>query len=392
MNKKLPSIFRINPTLQNYAWGGYSFIPSLIDYPNTDNNPCAELWMGDHPKSPSGIVGMEKIDNLRDLLIQEPSKYLGEKSVAKFGTRLPFLFKVLDVNEMLSIQSHPSKAQAEIGYAREERNKIGLHDFNRVFKDNNHKPELMVALSDFWLLHGFKSQDLIKKTLNEVAAFARLKEFAKKGNAFLYEYVMRMAASEADEILNTLHSDLQRIEKLDKNKPDFWALKAYEKYGNDRGIFSIYLFNLVHLNPGEAIFQDAGIPHAYLEGQNIEIMANSDNVFRGGLTPKHMDIDLLIDHTDTSSIDPDISEGMPTDFGKMYKAPVDDFNLYNVFEDGAKIQFKSASIFFVLKGSTKVNSSSKEILITRGGAIYISPNTSVELFGEYSGFLATSIL
>jgi len=294
-NHQSMSIYKLKGVVQHYAWGGTQFIPNLLAMDNNAQQPFAELWMGTHVKGPSKVQTVEGEVLLETLIKKAPSKKLGKKAAADFNNRLPFLFKVLDVNSMLSIQSHPTKKAAEIGFAKESQTDIGVTAPNRTYRDDNHKPEVMVALTDFWLLHGFKSIEAIREVLT-IPEFAPLqKYFGTAGTIFpLYKYIMEMPQAEVNQLLAPLWKRLQpafEAGQLAKSSADYWAAQAYVEYtidGNfDRGIFSIYLFNLVNIKKGDGIFQAAGIPHAYLEGANMELMANSDNVFRGGLTQKH---------------------------------------------------------------------------------------------------------
>ena len=299
----MPGIYRLKGTIKHYDWGGTAFLPALLNMENEDHKPFAEYWMGVHPQDncTAELPGHQRV-LLKEYLKQNP-EFLGRDVQQKFG-HLPYLFKVLDVHKMLSIQVHPSKAAAEKEFARENAEGIPIDSVSRNYKDDNHKPELMVALSDFWLLQGFKPAEELTDTLQHVAGLrGLLPVFNKSGYEGLYKYVMEMPQEEVNRILRPLIDNLANIHKdkqPGKYDEDFWAAKAacsFPHHGKiDRGIFSIYLFNLVHLKKGEGVFQDAGVPHAYLEGQNVEIMASSDNVLRGGLTYKHIDIKEVLKH------------------------------------------------------------------------------------------------
>jgi mannose-6-phosphate isomerase len=203
---------------------------------------------------------------------------------------------------------------------------------NRNYKDPNHKPEVMVALSEFWLLHGFNAN--LHQILDDHEIFNPLVPLLEvKGLKGLYQYVMELPQSGVDAMLRPLAEKIVPLytkNQLSKSSPDFWAARvmaeAKPSFENlDRGIFSIYFFNIVQLEPGEAVFQDAGIPHAYLEGQNIELMSNSDNVLRAGLTSKHMDIPELMKHTRFEYVVPHVMHGEKE--GKLitFNCPVPDF-------------------------------------------------------------------
>ncbi|MEM9848470.1 MAG: mannose-6-phosphate isomerase, class I, partial [Bacteroidota bacterium] len=322
------SILAIKGKVQNYAWGGKDFIPALIGVENKAQQAFAELWMGAHHRGPAQIEGSEQ--TLADLIEEKPNEMLGQVIAEKFDHRLPFLFKILDVNKMLSIQTHPTKAQAIAGFEKENKVGVPLTAKHRNFKDDNHKPEIMIALTDFWLLHGFQSVAAIHQCLHEVLEFEPLRpHFQTRSIRQLYQHIMELPQASVNEILAPLQKRLNAVEDLPKSSPDYWAKLAFQDYTRagdfDRGIFSIYLFNLVQIAPGRAIFQDAGIPHAYLEGVNVELMANSDNVFRGGLTPKHIDVPELMHHLKTDAVVPKVFEGEQlTANERVYRTPAPD--------------------------------------------------------------------
>ncbi|HRI22517.1 MAG TPA: mannose-6-phosphate isomerase, class I, partial [Panacibacter sp.] len=166
-------IFKLKGKVMHYAWGGAHFIPQWMGVENSKHQPYAEYWMGVHPLAPSLLLTDEKAFSLRDNINENPIRFLGERVYKQFG-ELPYLFKVQDVKEMLSIQVHPSKTEAEKGFAAEEAAGIPANAPNRNYKDKNHKPEVLVALSEFWLLHGFLEKGLMKKTLQSVPEFETL--------------------------------------------------------------------------------------------------------------------------------------------------------------------------------------------------------------------------
>ncbi len=380
-------IFKIKGVIQNYAWGGTSYIPDLVGYKNEENKPCAEYWMGAHSSAPSTFQINGELDNLNQLIQSDLIGTLTEPIADRFG-ELPYLFKVLDVHDMLSIQVHPSKEEAEKGFDREEAEGIPISAPHRNYKDRNHKPEVMVALSDFWLLHGFKKKSALEKSLEENQELTILLPlFRKDGLKALYQFIMEMEQVDVDSLLTPIIKREIRNkvdEKLTKQDPGWWVAKLYqgkELNGNiDRGIFSIYFFNIVQINPGEAIFQKAGVPHAYLEGQNIELMANSDNVLRGGLTPKHVDVPELMKHTLFEEIIPEIMMGNSARVGeKVYPCPVPDFGISKIELNAGSTYNASAESFeiiLVTEGGTLVNNS---IVLKRGEVIALLPGAEYEL-------------
>lgn len=334
----MSTLYPLRGAVQHYAWGGFQYLPQLLNISNPENRPFAEWWMGDHPGAPSRLWIDGQWSSLVELIRKDPQRWLGEKAITRFGYRLPFLFKILDVRSMLSIQAHPSKAGAEEGFRQENELHIPLNAPQRNYKDDNHKPEMMVALTDFWLLHGFRTPDDIKSILKARPELNPLLEVFKSNDLRqLYQFAMEMPADQAEAILRPLEARLKNLAgKLHKDNPDYWASLAFETYpynnGYDRGIFSIYLLNLIHLHPGEGIFQGAGVPHAYLEGVNVELMANSDNVLRGGLTSKHIDVQELLKHIIFKPVHPKVLRGVTQRQGyTIYPTPeVSDFELSKI--------------------------------------------------------------
>lgn len=384
----MAAIIKLEGKAQNYAWGGSDFIPALIGFKKEENLPYAEWWMGTHPRGAAQLDVDGEIIGLADYIASSPESILGTKTAAYFDNQLPLLFKVLDVKSMLSIQVHPTKEEAIAGFKKENAAGIALDAFNRNFKDNNHKPELMVALSDFWLLHGFKSYDQILSDLKKepaLKAFYTLAEQQKDLKA-LYEYVMRAAQEEVDALLQPLF-DKVKVGSYDENNPHYWAKDAFEIYTReehyDRGIFSIYMMHLLYLKEGEAIFQDAGILHAYLKGQNIEIMANSDNVFRGGLTPKYVDVDELLNHVKFEGIEPKVisNDGNSTQ-ETVFKTPAPDFELSEiVVKKDLPYEIKAgkgAAIFLIYSGRVTVDG--KEY--TQGQSFFATDISEATIKGE----------
>ncbi len=395
------NIFPLTGVIQNYAWGGTVFIPELLGIKNETQQPFAELWMGTHTRGPATVNVAGKTLQLAELIAAQPEKILGTQTVAQFGPQLPFLFKVLAVKKMLSIQVHPTKAAAERGFAQENELGIPLSAPHRNYKDDNHKPEIMVAMSDFWLLHGFKSKSAIEASL---AAVPELKELLvrcqTKTTLALYQYLMELPQSAVNQILKPLAQRLTttlQAGKLQKSQADYWAALAFQENnlpdGNlDRGIFSIYLFNLVFLKKGEAIFQDAGIPHAYLEGINIELMANSDNVFRGGLTVKHIDVPALMQHLRTDAIVPHIIQAEPISATeKRYACPAVDFALSQIVLQKAQVheakENPAAAALIVLEGTVWVNAGHQKIKRTRGESFFATAEVPYQIESESDAVL-----
>jgi mannose-6-phosphate isomerase len=371
-------IFRLKGKVQHYAWGGYEFIPKWLGTENTSQERYAEYWMGAHPSATSTLETATGELPLLQLIQQQPEEAIGSATWKRFG-ELPYLFKILDVKEMLSIQVHPSKAEAEKGFDAEEAAGIPINAPHRNYKDRNHKPEVMVALSEFWLLHGFLQPDLLRKVLRAVPAFTDLAVlFDKEGYKGLYQHVMEMPQSQVDALLTPLVlAECQKFAagQLNRSQPGWWVAKLCSNQkllGNiDRGIFSVYFFNIVQVQAGEAVFQGAGVPHAYLEGQNVELMANSDNVLRGGLTPKHVDVPELLKHTVFEGITPAIMKGDAAGNGeRLYNCPVPDFGISKIeLQPGEKWNHitDSLEIIVVMEGAASVTGNG-QVTVAKGEA------------------------
>jgi mannose-6-phosphate isomerase len=390
-------------TVKHYDWGGNDFIPSLLNVSNSEEQPYAEYWMGVHPQAGCKVeVGKGKFVLLPDIIKQEGKKVLGENVFKRFGD-LPYLLKALDVKKMLSIQVHPSKAAAEKDFEKENAAGIPLDSPNRNYKDNNHKPELMVAMGEFWLLHGFKSADLIKQTLNDVPElFTLLTIFEQAGYEGLYRHVMEMPQDTVNAQLEPLIEriiPLYKAGKLKKSSADYWAARGSLTFSQpgktDRGLFSVYLFNLVHLNRGEAVFQDAGVPHAYLEGQNIEIMASSDNVLRGGLTTKYIDVKELLKHTRCEPVVPNILKGQQKGEERVYKTPAPDFELSSfTIKKGEGVAFTASTteILLLVEGVVKVDDGGSGIELKKGqpsGIVFAGDQIRIKALEDALVFKAT---
>lgn len=386
-------IFKLKGKVQHYAWGGYSYLPQLLHETNPDQKPFAEYWLGAHPNHPSVLVSEKGTETLDAAIQHNKEAILGATVTQKFGA-LPYLLKVLDVRQMLSIQVHPSKSEAEKGFARENETGIPVTAGHRNYKDDNHKPELMAALGTFWLLHGFKPEADLKQVLQRTPELHRLLPvFEASGYKGLYEKVMTLPQEDVNTWLAPLAErvvPLYEAEQLPKSSEDFWAARAilsFCKNGQyDRGIFSIYFFNLLELQKGDGIFQPAGMPHAYLEGQNVEIMANSDNVLRAGLTDKHIDVPELLKHTEFEGTVPHIIKATTAE--TFYKAPVPEFGLYQYeVESGYKkwITTSSAEIYLVLEGSVNVVAGDTTLALSQGEAAFVYADTELELQASATG-------
>ena len=380
-------MFLLEGSIQHYTWGGYSFLPQLMGRENDGHQPFSEYWLGTHPLMESRVHTKNGVNSLINLIKANKEEVLGEACAKQFGA-LPFLLKILDVRQMLSIQVHPDQQQAMEGFERENKEGIQLSAPNRNYKDANHKPEMLVALSDFWLLHGFKPTEELNRTFETVPEFSSLKSyFFDGGYKTLYSHVMEMEQGQVNDLLTPLRERIMEpytSGELTRDNADFWAARAmdtYTKKGDfDRGIFSIYFFNLVHLKKGEGLFQGAGLPHAYLEGQCVELMANSDNVLRAGLTDKHIDVAELLRLVKYQETYPSIIKQEKGE-RSVYPAPVPEFQLqqYNLLKgEQTDIELSPASELLMIQGEVILRTGGEELTLVKGGAAFIIANTQLQ--------------
>ncbi|WP_103890668.1 mannose-6-phosphate isomerase, class I [Actinacidiphila yanglinensis] len=328
---------RLTNTIRPYAWGSTTAIPELLGTPPT-GEPQAELWMGAHPGAPSRIDRGQGPIPLDTVIDADPTAELGEATVKRFGPHLPFLFKVLAAGAPLSLQVHPDLDQAAAGYADEEARGIPLDAPNRNYKDANHKPEMIVALSPFVGLCGFRrpteAADLIDALgIPTLAPYVDILRAHPEDRA-LREVLAAVLGAEPDAMAETVRAATEAAARLaaTPGTPHATAYAAYasaaQSFPGDRGIIAAMLLNHVLLQPGEALYLGAGVPHAYLSGLGVEIMANSDNVLRCGLTPKHIDVPELLRIVRFEAGDPGVlrPEAAP-DGEELYPAPIDEFRL-----------------------------------------------------------------
>ncbi|MFI5169753.1 MAG: mannose-6-phosphate isomerase, class I [Vicinamibacterales bacterium] len=286
-----------NP-IQNYAWGSRTAIAELLGRPTPSPEPEAELWIGAHPKAPSRIAEPRGRGTLDRAIQDDPVALLGSEVCDRFGNELPFLFKVLAAGEPLSIQAHPNQEQARGGWARENAEGIPLEAARRNYRDVNHKPELVCALSAFTALKGFRPFDDVANGLRPIARpelgpeTDRLaREATPQALRALFARLMTLETEERTPLLKRAAAEAAR-------KPGDaawrWVKRLLAAHPDDVSVLAPLYLNLVTLDPGEGMYLPAGELHAYLEGTALEIMANSDNVLRGGLTPKHVDVQELM--------------------------------------------------------------------------------------------------
>ena len=366
-----PTLFVLDNCIQNYAWGSRSAIAELLGQTTPSSSPEAELWIGAHPKAPSRIVDPSGWGTLAGAIRQAPDALLGSAVAARFSGELPFLFKVLAAEEPLSIQAHPSLAQAREGFDRENRAGVPLDAPNRNYRDANHKPELVAPLTPFVALEGFRPADEI------VAGFSPLDPTlallaSTSGPAALRVFFETLMAADTNARTTLLERArtvaAQRTEDCWK-----WVRRLMGKYPGDLGALAPLYLNLVHLEAGEALYLPAGELHAYLEGTALEIMANSDNVLRGGLTAKHVDVAELVSTLSFHSGHPEVLRAVPTSPSEStYRTPAPEFEL-SLVEIKSKVRslVPGASILLGLEGEATLEAPDRLVRLTKGRAVFV---------------------
>jgi mannose-6-phosphate isomerase len=393
--------YKLHGIHRHYEWGGSAFIPQLMQLDNTIGKPFAEYWMGAHPSAPALVATSEGQRALDQMIQENKAHFLGTNIADQFGT-LPYLFKILDVEKMLSIQVHPSKENAEKGFLKEQLEGVPIDAAHRNYKDQNHKPEVMVALSDFWLLHGFMPANALKERLASLAPLQSLLDvFGLENYAGLYGHFMRLDQPAVDKILKPLlEIAVHEVAagKVDKSHPHWWANKYYggkvPVSNIDKGILSIYLLNIVNVPKYQGVFQGAGLLHAYLEGQNIELMANSDNVLRGGLTPKHIDIEELLEHIKFEPTYPNILNGDLKNSNEVqFSCPVPDFGLTKITLSQGEAytnETNSFEMFLVMQGEVLLDGielKAGELAAVKAGSTYHIQSSGSETAVIFKSFV-----
>jgi mannose-6-phosphate isomerase len=387
-------LYEIENVLRDYAWGSTTAIASLLGRPES-GRPEAELWIGAHPDSPS--VAHLPEDGSRSpldaLISSDPEHFLGAESVSAFGPRLPFLAKILAAAQPLSLQVHPSLEQAREGFARENEAGIDPHAAHRNYKDDNHKPEMILALTPFEALCGFRPAAETRKILQHVAA------------AF-------HGGGQAPELLRALLGDLdgpdegaalrRAFERLITGGTDVaeetalvvaalvsgaplepyqaelgTAISLNEKYPGDPGVLISLLLNRISLKPGQAVYLPAGNVHAYLHGLGVEVMASSDNVLRGGLTPKHVDVPELLRTIDFHPVAVPMLDAEKTVLDQdIFRPPFREFQLQRIElgPDAGPVPLAQAgpAVIIVVAGDVYLDSPKGDLQLSRGGSAFIA--------------------
>ena len=329
-------IYLMKNTVQKYDWGSKTAIPSLLGKKTPSRAPWAELWMGTHPKAPSKVRCDHHWVSLIELIKKNPRDILGETVSKKYDSRLPFLFKVLAAAKPLSIQAHPNLVQAKKGFKKENQLKIPLDAYNRNYKDNNHKPECICALTSFCALNGFRKISRILELMEKICSDLLREELDNlkshrnsTGLKIFFSYLLSLNHDQQQKIILSAVNKAQNFSGSQNGDDAYeWMIKLHANYPCDIGILFPLMLNFIQLEPGQAMFLPAGQLHSYLEGTGIELMANSDNVLRGGLTRKYIDIPELLSvlNFKEKKIDILLPEDL-NDFEKIYQTPTQEFAL-----------------------------------------------------------------
>ena len=387
-SRDLPSFLLMQNPIQGYDWGSHDALTTLFGIPNPAGKPQAELWMGAHPNGCSEVTLAGDVQKLSTLIESAPAAVLGDATVARFGS-LPFLFKVLCAEKALSIQVHPSKAQAEAGFAKEEAAGISPKAANRNYKDPNHKPELVFALTPYQAMNGFRAIPAILALFDAMAlpALAELTAALRQSQDeaglqhFFHQMLILDGARKEEALAGLLAYAAARQD--DETFALITSLAA--QYPGDVGLFSPLLLNVVTLQPGQAMYLDACTPHAYVRGTGLEIMANSDNVLRAGLTPKYIDVAELLDCTrclpkpdDQILLAPHLEGAV-----KHFEVPVPDFT-FSVYPAGEHaLTTASAEILFAIDGTVTLQQGEQSLRLEKGQSAFVPATTgSYQLLAE----------
>ncbi|MDL2269737.1 mannose-6-phosphate isomerase, class I [Desulfosarcina sp. OttesenSCG-928-A07] len=293
-------VYRLQNVIQPYAWGSFTAIAELLGNSGPTPDPQAELWMGTHPRGPSSVMVDGELFSLAALIEKNPDSILAPWVSRWFGGHLPFLFKVLAVDQPLSIQAHPDALLAREGFERENKEGKPLDAGDRNYRDDNHKPELVCALTRFWALTGFRPVEEAVHLLEPVCPDALLPELAEmqrkppeNGLQPFFKAMMTLGTDDRSAACDEIQAKLDT--RVDLNIPAYqWMRRLATACPQDIGVLAPAFLNLVCLAPGQALYLPPGQLHAYLKGLALELMANSDNVLRGGLTTKHVDVPELL--------------------------------------------------------------------------------------------------
>src|SRR3954466_962149 len=391
------SMWPLTSTVRDYPWGSRTVIPELLGQHVPSERPQAELWMGAHPDNPSLLPDGRGLDAA---ISGDPLRLLGPAVTERFGARLPFLMKVLAADRPLSLQAHPTTAQAEAGYAAEEAAGVPKDDPTRTFKDPFHKPELLLALSTFEALCGFRPVEeslhcLAKLQLPEVKP--TIAALARGGLRAAIPQLLALPADRRTELVEAVAAKAASVGAA--HDPEFintyrGAASLAETYPADPGVVISLMCNHLKLAPGEAVFLPAGNLHAYLSGAGIEVMASSDNVLRGGLTHKHVDLAALIEVLDFADGRVPVLHPVLGPGGLRYPVPVEEFDLTRVQLDAQTgvLTSRGPQVLVCTEGEAELTSSEDTLALGKGAAAFVPAGAQITTSGPAVLYRATTNL
>jgi mannose-6-phosphate isomerase len=378
--------------IRTYAWGSRTSIADFTGRAVPTAHPEAELWLGAHPADPAWVETASGERSLLEVLQADPEGQLGPVVRARFGDVLPFLVKVLAADEPLSLQAHPSTEQAIEGYRHEDRLGVPLTSPVRNYRDRSHKPELLVAIEPFEALAGFRpvarTVELLRAlAVSDLDPFVNLLAGQSDADGLRALFTTWITAPQPDlDVLVPAVLD-GAINYLRSGATEFaeearTVLELGERYPGDAGVLASLLLNRLRLEPGEALYLGAGNLHSYLSGVGFEVMANSDNVLRGGLTPKHVDVPELLRVLDFTPASADsLQPVMEHDgFELDYRTPATEFAVSVLTLDGdnlghevdAPCRHDGPQILVCAQGAVVVRAKSDTLTLERGSAAWVS--------------------
>jgi mannose-6-phosphate isomerase len=378
----------LEPVTQPYAWGSHTAIAELQGRPAPTAGPEAELWMGAHPSAPSGVERSGARTTLDAVIAADPVRELGAECAARFGGRLPFLLKVLAAEQALSIQVHPSRAQAETGYRAENARGLAPGDKSRNYVDDWPKPEILCALTRFEVLAGMRTTaDAV--ALLRALAVAALEPLAAgladpADPAALTRALAGILTWPAAGRAALVAAVVAACERIAARPGPYAAagaatVRLAAEHPGDLGVVASLLLRHAVLRPGEAVFMPAGGPHAYLHGTGVELLANSDNVVRAGLTGKHVDVPELLKLLDPAAtvpvIEPRPAGGQGAGRVCVYDSPAPEFRLGRAELRAAEVVLPGdggARIVLCTEGAAVLRTSSGALKLARGEACFLS--------------------
>lgn len=380
--------------IRNYAWGSRSVLAELQRRPVPSDGPEAELWLGAHPGAPATVCRDGVRVCLTDLLAAEPRHWLGDEVTGRFGARLPFLLKVLAAEAPLSLQAHPDAEQARLGYAADRARVDGV----RNYVDPHHKPEMLVALSPFEALCGFRDPTELAEVFAvfDVPALDPVIAALRTGTSGLREAVRLLLTYPAAERARLVEAVVVAEVAGVAVPSAALARRLAARYPADPGVLVALLLNHVELAPGEAIWMPAGNLHAYLRGVGVEIMAASDNVLRGGLTAKHVDVDELLRVLRFEVLDDPVVAARAVAPGvATWPVPIDDFALHRVTVDTAvptvRLAVPGPRVVFCRSGKLSLDDGLGAVTLGPGqAAVGTAVAGPLAVVGEGEAYVATA--